>query len=222
MKKITTLYFAITMSVFGYAQKIKIRESNESIAGANHNALVVTLYGVTPSDAEDAFKSYMKMYDGKRTSKSGAVFIDHALIKEIGNNTVDVYAKATGKKGDAEITLVVAFDLGGAYLNSTDHKEQYKAAEKILRDYAVKTTKEAIADRLKDAKKAQSKLEGAQHDLEKDKKDLSEDIANYKLKIKKAEDNIEQNKSDQEKKKSEIEAQKRAVEEIENKLKAVE
>ncbi len=222
MKKTLTIALAVFIGISAFAQKIKIKESSENIGGGNHNALVVTLYEINPSDAEDAFRSFMKKYDGKRSSKDGGIFIDHALIKEMGNNTVDIYGKANGKKGDKEISFVVAFDLGGAFLNSSDHKEQYKIAETIVKEFAIKATKDVIEEQLKDAQKAQSKLEDAQNDLERDNKNLNEDIVNYKAKITKAEQDIVKNKSDQEKKKAEIEAQKKVVEEVDKKLKSVE
>jgi hypothetical protein len=222
MKKIATLVFAVTMMLSASAQKIKVKESSENIGGGSHNALTVTLYGISPSDAEDAFRSFMKTYDGKRGSKDGGIFIDHAMIKEMGNNTIDIYGKAQGKKGDPEITFVVAFDLGGAFLNSNEHKDQYRVAEKIVKDFAVKATKDAIESQLKDAQKIQSRLEDDQKSLEKDNKNLNEDIENYKSKIKKAEDDIVKNKADQDKKKAEIEAQKKVVGDIDKKLKAVE
>lgn len=222
MKKIITIAFAVSIGISATAQKIKIKESRESIGGASNNALVVTLYEVSPSEAEDAFRSFMKQYDGKRSSKDGGIFVDNAAIKEIGgNNTVDIYGKAQGKKDDPEITFVVAFDMGGAFLNSGDHKDQYKAAEKIVKDFAVKATKDAIEDKLKAAQKIQSGFEDDQKSLEKDQKNLSSDIEDYKAKIKKAEDDIVKNKAAQDKKKGEIEAQKKVVGEIDKKLKAV-
>src|ERR1043165_6085465 len=217
MKKLFTLAFAVTMMLSASAQKIKVKQSSENIGGGSHNALTVTLYGISPSDAEESFRSYMKKYDGKRSSKNGEVFVDHAKISEMGNNTIDVYGKALGKKGDPEITFVVGFDLGGAFCNSGDHKDQYNAAEKIVKDFAVKATKDAIESQLKDAQKVQSKLEDDQKSLEKDNKNLNEDIEDYKKKIKKAEDDIVKNKADQDKKKSEIEAQKKVVGEIDKK-----
>jgi hypothetical protein len=222
MKKIVTLAIALSMGIAAIAQKIKIKESNESIGGGSHNALTVTLYEINPSDAEDAFRSFMKKYDGKRSSKDGAIFVDHATIKDMGNNTIDIYGKAQGKKGDPEITFVVAFDLGGAFLNSGDHKDQYKVAEKIVKEFAVKATKDAIEDKLKAAAKIESNFEDEQKSLEKDNKNLNEDITDYKAKITKAEQDIAKNKTDQDKKKAEIEAQKKVVADIDKKLKAVE
>ena len=223
MKKIFTLALAISIGISAYAQKIKIKEGKETIGGGSNNSLVVTLYGVSPSDAEESFRSFMKQYDGKRSSKDGGIFIDNATIKSIsGNNTIDIYGKAIGKKGDAEITFVVAFDLGGAFLNSSEHKDQFKIAEDIVKEFAVKATKEAIEAELKTAQKAQEKLEDDQKSLVKEKQNLEGDIIDYRTKITKAENDISKNKSEQEKKKSEIEAQKKVVETINSKLKAVE
>lgn len=222
MKKIITLALVLSIGVPAVAQKIKVKESSENIGGGSHNALTVTLYEINPSDAEDAFRSFMKKYDGKRSSKDGAIFVDHATIKDMGNNTIDIYGKAIGKKGDPEITFVVAFDLGGAYLNSGEHKDQYKVAVDIVKEFAVKATKDAIEDKLKAAQKIQSGFEDDQKSLEKDNKNLNGDIEDYKAKIKKAEDDIVKNKADQDKKKAEIEAQKKVVAEIDKKLKAVE
>jgi len=222
MKKILTIAFALTVGLNATAQKIKVKEGKENIGGGSNNSFTVTLLEISPSDAEEAFRSYMKQYDGKRSSKDGGIFIDNATIKEIsGNNTIDIYGKAQGKKGDKEITFVVAFDLGGAFLNSGDHKSEAKTAEKIVKDFAVKATKDVIEEQLKDAKKAQGKLEDDQKDLEKEKSKLEKDIEDYKSKIKKAEDDIVKNKSNQDKKKGEIEAQKKVVDDVDKKLKAV-
>jgi hypothetical protein len=222
MKKIITI-IALSICVSAYAEKIKIRESKENIGGGNNNALVVTLYGVDPSDAEDSFKDFMKKYDGKRSGKDGGIFIDNADIKEMsGNSTIDIYAKALGKKGDNEITFIVAFDLGGAFLNSSQHSSQFKTAEKITKEFAIKTVKAAIEAELKAAQKTQRNLEGDQQDLEKDNKELHDDIEKYKARIKEAEDNLVTNNASQDKKKTEIEAQKKVVSAVEAKLKGIE
>jgi hypothetical protein len=221
MKRSATLAMAMFIGMSAFAQKTKVKESSETIGDGRHNAFTVTLYGVNPSDAEDSFRSFMKAYDGKRSSKDGGIFIDNAKISDLSSNTVDVYGKAQGKKGDPEITFVVAVDMGGVFLNSGDHKSEAHAMERIVRDFAIKATKDAIEEQLKEQKKVQGKLEDDQKDLEKDNKNLHEDIEKYKEKIKKAEDDIVKNNGDQQKKKGEIEAQKKVVEGVETKLKAV-
>lgn len=221
MKRSATLVIAMLIGATAFSQKIKVKEGSENIGGGSHNALSVVLYGVSPSAAEDSFRSFMKGYDGKRSSKDGGIFIDNASIKDISDNTIDIYGKAQGKKDDKEITFVVAIDMGGVFMNSGDHKSATNAAERIVKEFAIKATKDAIEEEMKEQKKIQGKLEDDQKDLEKDNKNLLEDIEKYKEKIKKAESDIVTNKSDQEKKKAAIEAQKKVVGAVETKLKAV-
>jgi septal ring factor EnvC (AmiA/AmiB activator) len=138
----------------------------------------------------------------------------------MSENTVDIYAKAvaTGK----DVNFNVAFDLGGIFLSSKTHKDKYLVAEKMIKEFATKMTKEPLLDKLKEAQKILAKGEDEQKNLEKDNARLNEEIQNYKNKIKTAEDNLAKNKTDQEKKKAEIETNKKLVVEIETKLKATE
>ena len=224
MKKLqvfSIIFLANVITIF--AQKIKVSESKEDVGGGLHNCIVATIYQMSPLEAENYFRSYMKRYNGTRSIKDGGIFIDNAETKEInGNGTVDVYGKAVGKREDGEIKFLVAFDLGVTFLNSTEHKEQYKAAENLVREFAVKATKKSMENVLKDEQKKYKKLEKAQEELVKNNKKLHDDIEQYKAKIKKAEDDIVLNNADQEKKKTEIQAQKKVVEAAEAKLKMVE
>ena len=211
------------------AQKIKIKvdESNEHIGNGKNPALVVSIYDATPDEVESKWKSLMKDYRGKMSTSDG-VFADNAVISSInGNNTIDVYAKAEKVK-DGETKLIVAFDLGGAYLSSSMN-DKFKEAKKIVNDFAIKTTKEAIAGQRKAAEKVLGNLEDDQHDLEKKQGKLNSNIDDYKAKIedynkriKEAQDDLAKNKTDQEKKKGEVDAQKKVVEAVTAKENAVE
>lgn len=212
------------------AQKIniKVTESNERIGNGKNNALVVTIYDATTDEIGKAWKSLMK--DNKaKVSMGDEIFADNAVIKTINdNNTIDVYAKAEKVK-EGESKLIVAFDLGGAFLNSSDHKDKFNAAKKLVYDFAVQTTKDAIAGQLKAAEKAYSKLEDDQHDLEKQQRKLNSNVEDYKAKIedynkriKEAQDDLAKNKTDQDKKKTERDAQKKVVDAVAAKEKAVE
>jgi hypothetical protein len=219
MKRLFTLMAVAALSIPALAQKIQVSESSENIGGGSNNALVVTIYETDADEIEKEWKSLMKGYDAKVSSKDG-IFADNALIKSMGPNTMDIYAK-TVKVKDKEVKLIVGFDLGGAYLSSSKHGDQYKEAKKIVHDFAVKMTKEGIGGQMKAAEKVLDKLTDQQKDLVKDQEGLQKDIEDYKAKIKKAEDDIVKNKSEQEKKKQEVEAQKKVVDAISQKQKAV-
>ena len=220
MKKIFIVILS-SIAIVSYADKVKVSESRENIGGGNNNALVITIYEANPDDVLKEFKSIMKDYNAKVSNKDGVLFGDNAVIKKMGNNTIDIWAKVDKVK-DGESKLVVAFDLGGAFLNSSDHKEQFKVAKEIVENFAIKMQKDAIQEQLNIASKLLEKETDQQKDLEKKNSDLKDDIKNYQEKIKKAEDDIKKNEDDQVKKKAEMATQQKVVDGIKEKLKAVE
>lgn len=219
MKRLFLALFALT-SIASFAQKITVSESTENIGGGSNNALTVTIYEADIEDINKEWKSIMKDYHAKVSSQDNGLFADNAVIKPMGNNTVDVYSRAEKGK-DNEVKFIAAFDLGGAYMSSSKHPDQYQIAKKMVYDFAMKMTKESIAGQLKAAQKVLEKMNREQKDLEKDQEERKKDIEDYKAKIKKAEDDIVKNKADQEKKKAEIGAQQKVVETISAKDKGV-
>jgi chromosome segregation ATPase len=130
---------------------------------------------------------------------------------------------------DGETKLIVAFDLGGAFLSSSNNKDKFNEAKKMVNDFAIKTTKEAIAGQRKAAEKVLGNLTDEQHDLEKKQEKLNSNIEDYKAKIedynkriKEAQDDLAKNKTDQEKKKAEADAQKKVVDAVTAKENSVE
>lgn len=220
------LIFLLAASVFalpafaGDPIKIKVEEKNENINGGSHNCLVVTIYDAKPDDILDDWKSKMKGYDAKCSGKD-EIFADNALIKEISENTCDVYAR-TQKVSDTETKLIVGFLMGETWLDSKDNSASYKAAEKIVKEFAVKQTKDAIADKRKEAEKKLEDVKDDKADLEKKNKELHDDIADYQEKIKKAEEDIKTNEAEQETKKKEVDDQQKVVDELKSRENAVE
>jgi hypothetical protein len=205
---ISTLCLALTVQ----AQKIDVKSGSEKFSSGSQNCLTTTIYGNNLDDVQSKWKSLLKDYKNEKVKSNGnEVFGDNVLIKDWGNNPVDVYTKFEENKKDQTVKMFVAFDLGGIYLKSSD--ERYNSAEKMVKEFAIKTTKDALGDKVKDQEKILGKLEDNQKDLEKDNKNLKSDIESYKDKIKKAEDDTKKNEENQTKKKTEIDAQKKVVEE---------
>jgi hypothetical protein len=214
MKKLIVL-LPIVFSLYVSAQKIEVKEDKEDLGGGKNPVLTVVIPEADESDVEKAWKSLMKEYNAKVSSKDG-IFADNAAITDISANTVDVYAST--KKQDDGIKLMVAIDLGGAFISESTHSVEYKAAEKIIEKFATDMAKKAVAKKLEDAKDKQKELEDNLASLVKKKEKLEKEIEDYKKKIANDEEDIVTNKSDQEKAAKLIEEQKKAVDVIQKKL----
>lgn len=220
MKKIVTVLCLVMFFTSLFAQKkIKVSESSENIGNGQHNALIVNIYEADESSVLKEWKKLMKGYKAKVSSKK-EVFADDASIKSMSDNTMDVYARVEKSK-DGDVKLIVAFDLGGAFLSSSKHPDKFKEAKKIVYNFAIKATKNAIQGQLKEAEKIFGKLEKEQEQLIKENGNFHKDIEDYKKRITQAEDDIKANEKEQEEKKIEIENQKKEVERIAEKEKAV-
>lgn len=214
--KLIVLGLAVSLSL--NAQEIKTREGNEKFSSGSHEAIITTIYEGNLDDVISEWKSILKDFKHEKVKASGdEIFGDNILIKDWGNNPVDIYTRFEENKGDRSIKMMVAVDLGGAYLKSSD-KDKQKFIEKLMREFAVKMTKVPLEKNVKVAVAALDKLEDNQKDLEKENKNLKDDIENYKSKIKKAEEDIKKNDEAQAKKKAEIDAQKKVVDGAKKKL----
>ncbi|OFX22349.1 MAG: hypothetical protein A2033_09810 [Bacteroidetes bacterium GWA2_31_9] len=216
MKIFIILVIVFLFNFHSFSQKkITIDERTKSFADGSHNALIVNIYEADEDLILKEWKRLMKDYKAKVSSKK-ETFADDAMIKNLSPNTVDIYAFAE-KNSDGDFNLVVAFDLGGAYLSSSQHSDKYRTAEKILHEFAVNTAKEAIKDQLKDEEHNLSRMEKDQQSFERDKENLLKNIEDYKQKIIKAEDDIKTNEKNQETKKEEISKQQKFITEIKEK-----
>lgn len=219
MKQLLSIALAFCVSAV-FAQKIKVSEGNENVNGGGHNVLQVTIPNATVDFVEKSWKNQIKKMGGKYSTKKGEMVADDASIKAMGDNTFDVYSKVK-KEGDDAATLIVGVDLGGAYMSSSQHPDQFKYMKDYIYDWAIKCAKDIVGNELKEEEKALAKLEKEQEDLVKEKEKLEKDIEDYKKKIEQAEKDIEDNLKAQEGKKEEIGAQQKVVKDVEQKVKDI-
>lgn len=200
--------------------EINVMEASESFESGSHNSLTVLIPQASIDDVEKGWKKILKDFSPDKISVKKEIFADNATIKEISANTMDIYAKAVQEE-ETVVKLIVAFDLGGAFLSSSQHGAQYDAAKKIVYNFAVQTTKEALKGLQKEAEKVLKEKEKEKEDLVDENESLHKNIEDYKKKIEEAEKDIEENVKLQETKQKEIEDQKIVIEEIIKKEKSV-
>jgi hypothetical protein len=207
--------FPLTKSVA--QKKIDVEETSYSFSTGKQNCLKVPVYEANENDVKKIWAKKMKSFKAKVSKQKGEIFADNALVKDISDNTIDIYAKTEQTK-DNLVYLYVAFNLGGAYLNSSDHADMYKVAEKMLKKFSKDISVDVLSEKLKEQEKILKKKIGEKESLEKRNKNLKEDIEHYKEKIKKAEEEIKENEAKKEDKVKEIEAQQKVVDELKTKL----
>ena len=146
----------------------------------------------------------------KYDKKTDEVFTEGVRIKEMNNNSFDMYAKSAANGAGA--TLTVWVDLGDDFLDSESDPNEFRAIEKQLYDFALLVERNRLEDRKKDEEKALKKLNNELKKLGKDKEGYEKDIEKAKAEIAKRENDIEQNLTDQENKEQEIKKQMRIIE----------
>jgi len=221
MKKYLSLALILAGSI-ALAQEVKVKESSEGFFNGSHNAFITTVYVEDLGKVQKEWKSKMKDFGySSHDGKGKEDFFDNVKFKELSNNPMDVYAKFEELKDEKSIKVHVAIDMGGDYVSSGAHNKEADFMKKMIKEWAIKTSKDAVEDQWKEQNKALVKLQDKQKDLEKDNKNLDGDIKNYEEKIKKAKEDIEKNKKDIETKKTEIEAQKKVTDEVKKKLDSI-
>jgi len=218
MKKYIFSLLAILFIVPAFAQKTKVDESNEKIAGNNNNALVVWIKNSDKKIVSKEWVALMKKNKAKVSNKK-EIFADDVILPNISANTVDIYAVAEQNKSD--VKLIVAFDLGGAFLNSKMHNEQYKVAEKMVYDFAVEMSKQNLQSSITAENKKISDFEKKKSKLESDSKNKQKEIDNMKKKIDSYEKIIGQNQKDIEGINKDINDTKTIIDGLEKQFKTV-
>jgi hypothetical protein len=219
MKHLFTIVVLIAVNSCFAQTNLSVSEKVEAIDGVSRNSLSILIPNANTDEIKKAWKKQLKDLKGKVSDKT-IIFGDDCEIKTMGDNTFDVYSVVEDAT-DEGVRLVVAFDLGGAYLSTANHPDKFPAAEKILKDFAVDQAKEVVKMEIIASQKILKDFEKDLGGLEKDKSGLENDIKDYEKKIEEAKANIEKNLAAQANKKTEIEGLKAAIIDLEKKMNGI-
>lgn len=204
------------LSVFVFGQnEVRINEEHTTFSVGSKNSIVVNIPFANLDILEKELKRELKDWGGKYNSSKDEYTSTQASFKAMGDKPFDVIAKII-KSGET-VKVAFAIDLGGAYLTSNQHQEQFNVMKDKIKAFAINASKECVAEELKTEGKVLSSLEKDQKELEKDKESLLNSIEDYRKKIAEAEKKIEENVSNQSKKKVEIAKQAEKLKEVEKK-----
>lgn len=206
--------------------RLAIVESRVPMSRGTQPALTVTIPKAKSKDVEKGWKEVLKSYKAKVKTEKGETFGDNALLKQLSENTVDIYTRQTDTVEGTALTMFV--DLGGAFLASSTHPEQYKVAENVLYQFAVEQAKVAMGYEIEAASKVLETLQKDHKKLESDQKGLEREIEKHREhmkgleeQIQEAQKMIEESKSAQAAKKVEVEKQTTAIQELQQRQKEI-
>lgn len=216
MKKLFTLFIAL-ITIGSYAQ-VDVKEKNVNIDGSKNGFYISIPYG-DKKQIEKELKNELKSWKGNY--KDGSfIFVDDCKLKDVGDNTFDVYAKVE-ENPDGGAFVSVAIDMGGAYMNSGEHGAEFKAMETRLYNFGVSSAKSVVDDEIKVEEDVLKEKEKELSDSEKEQEKMEKEIEDYKKKIEENEKAIEEAKKNQETKKEEIKEQENVLEAAKKKKEAV-
>ncbi|MEM1326628.1 MAG: hypothetical protein AAGI23_11770 [Bacteroidota bacterium] len=215
---ITTLSFAQSQDFMPKGEQIMIEENLQTMSAGTHNALSMAIPNADEKKVEHVWKQFSKDFKTRtqRDRKSGLYVSDDAKLKNISNNTVDLYAQF--ERGGSGTLVTLWFDLGGAYLASETHEAAYESAQQMMQDFAKAVKKSMAEDDLKVQEKALKELGKELERLAKDKEQYEKKIAEANELIREMENSIKQNEKDQEAKQQQIDAQSKVVSTAQDKV----
>jgi|AntRauTorckE5430_2_1112549.scaffolds.fasta_scaffold09921_2 hypothetical protein len=215
-------YILILFLALGTAQAslAQVVERSVGMSAGVQNGLVLEIPAVDEGLVSDLWKDYMKDFYREKPKwqrRDKEWLSDDADIAALGmGNTVDVFAK-TEQKGDNTF-IYMWVDLGGAYLNSSQHRERYTEAEKMLVRFGLEVARAKVKIELGEQ---EDMLKDLSRDLERlaaDKERHEREIQRAKETIAKAEKDIEDNLKAQEEMAERVKAQEAVIKEVQKRL----
>ncbi len=205
-----TIPFLFTSFLLKAQPEIEVQESSADFNGDSRNALSVMVYGEVHDEVENKARKTFRGW-GNVKNREAPLFIKEAENDDISDMPFNFYLKVE-EQDDSTQKVFAAVNLGGAWLNSSDHSDGYDALSARLREFAVRVTKEAMEGVVE---KEQKKLEELQNKLE----DISDEKADEQGNIEDKKETIEKAKKTIEEAKSAIEDAEKRIEELDKKIK---
>jgi hypothetical protein len=144
------------MVLWGYsivsvsAQQIQINETFETVENVARAGLY-TLIGLDTRTVGKAWEKHLRTY-GKLTSNKGIYTVPLANISDLSSGTVSVFSKVQSTAAGTKVWW--AIDMAGVYAASLSNHEAFKAASKILHDFAADCYRHDISAQVQEAEEA--------------------------------------------------------------------
>ncbi len=207
------------ISHIAIGQNYQIKEGTYSMSKGSQPGFEIVLPGVDEKVARDEIKKWMNQFKGKTGTRKGEIYSDNAMIPEISDHPVDIYAVV--KKTKDGSVVYVFFDLGGAFLNPGDHKDKFNVAKRMLDKLGKDLVRADLEAKIRATEKEIKNTERELNSLKKQQERLENRIKDCEQTIKESKEALKENAKQQEEKNKELQQQQQRLKELQEKLKNV-
>lgn len=210
MKNLIIAFILFPFSMIIAQEDIIVSLKNKSFSIGEVASFVVFIPQAKYEQVNKDWEKYLKQNTKEKTIvENGEVIILNKLYEKISPSPINIYSYT--KEYEGEIMLVVALEMNGQYISREMDEEIYIPAKKYIRDFAIESYKNAVADELKEEEKALKKLENQKSSLMNSRESINTEINQFERNIITAKDEITINQLDQSNKILQVQAQKDLV-----------
>ncbi|NPA34133.1 MAG: hypothetical protein GXO48_04285 [Chlorobi bacterium] len=201
------------------AQQYQIKEGTYSMSKGTQPGFEIVLPGVDEKVAREEIKKWMNQFKGKTGTKKGEIYSDNAIIPEISDHPVDIYAVV--KKTKDGSVVYVFFDLGGAFLNPNDHKDKFNIAKRMLDKLGKNLVRADLEAKIKEVEKDIKNAEKELNALKKQQEKLENKIKECEKTIKESKEELKETTKQQEEVTKQLQRKQQHLKELQEKLKNI-
>ena len=184
-KQTTLLFLAMVLTFAGFSQ-IRVKEEMNSIAGEMVNTLTVNIPEADIEVVLKEFTTLIESHKGEIEKDKEQYISENTVILGISNDSFTLYFSMVEINGGGSVKLITAFKLPFGFLGYHKSPPKCNKAKKILRDFAMSISMEAITTQLEAARKVNDNLDSAIAKLKIERDQSENTIVHNKMLILKA------------------------------------
>ncbi len=197
--------FMLLSSAWIRAQEVTLQDEQVPFSSGSYQSIVTVIPYANRATVAKQLKSELKDWGGKLTITGDEYHVVQGKLKALGDKPVDGYARIIESADGIKVAFAV--DLGGAFVNASEHPAEYRVIHDRVWDFGSQSASRGITATVSADKKALKSLEKEERDIERSIERANKDIADYQKKIRESEKEIEAKKAELSAKQEEIKNQ---------------
>lgn len=208
MRRILPFILLFFFGQFAVAQKVKVENAIDNLGDGYNSSYRVSVPHASEKLLTKRWTSFLDDNKAKVKTSKKVIVGHHTIIKGLGPDTMEVYSTITGEEHN--LLLTVAFQRSKGFITTNDAGLD-KQVQSLLRDFALRVSKEGVEERVEEASDLLKSMVKEQSSLTNSNKRMASENERMKKTIETNESNIQKNTTRLEELKTSITSQQGAL-----------